>query len=99
MDDREESDGAREKMRERERKRGVKGKGRVRRESGVVKKRRRSSTCTQERRDADRVELLAANRSRPSGIAGTGALISSRAIVLEPNIIFPSQLPSATSIP
>lgn len=34
MDDREESDGAREKMRERERKRGVKGKGRVRRESG-----------------------------------------------------------------
>lgn len=98
MDDREESNGAREKMRERERKRGVKGKGQVRRESGVVKK-HRSSTCTQERRDADRVELLAANRSRPSGIAGTGALISSRAIVLEPNIIFPSQLPSATSIP
>lgn len=64
MDDREESDGAREKMRERERE-----KERSQREGtseegkrGVVKKHRRSSTCTQERRDADRVELLAANR-------------------------------------
>lgn len=50
--------------------------------------------------DAGRVELLAATQvGRPAGRdCRIARLISSRAIVLEPNIIFPSQLPSAAPI-
>lgn len=53
--------------------------------------------------DAGRVELLAATQVGRAGWPGLqdcriARLISSRAIVLEPNIIFPSQLPSAAPI-
>lgn len=50
------------------------------------------------RDDAGRVELLAATQVGRPVDCRIVQLISSRTIVLEPNIIFPSQLPSAAPI-
>jgi len=67
------------------------GKGGEGKEKRSEKEKKQQVVLVRRNDDAGRVELLAATQVDRSGLQA--CLISSRAIVLEPNIIFPSQLP------